>query len=201
MQPKYIEYAGLRFCRDEKTGYYLNSTIRKRLHRYVWEQERGPIPAGCHVHHINGDKSDNSIENLQLLTGQAHHVLHGADPALKDKMRENMKRAEKAAKNWHSSEEGLRWHSEHMKGFKQPRTEKICEWCGKTYSGTKNARFCSNACRAANRRAQGADLVPSTCELCGRPFMMNKYKPARYCSRECVHKAHIGWYERRQSGD
>lgn len=39
--PKYQEYNGVIFCRDEKTGYYLNSTLRVRMHRYVWEKKRG----------------------------------------------------------------------------------------------------------------------------------------------------------------
>src|SRR5712672_3302692 len=30
-----------------------------REHRMVWHDARGPIPKGWHVHHKNGDKSDN----------------------------------------------------------------------------------------------------------------------------------------------
>jgi hypothetical protein len=29
------------------------------------------------VHHINGDKRDNSIENLQVMTNSEHATLHG----------------------------------------------------------------------------------------------------------------------------
>ena len=41
---KYQYYNGLKFTRDEKTGYYLNATNRIRMHRYVWECINGPIP-------------------------------------------------------------------------------------------------------------------------------------------------------------
>ena len=121
--PKYIEYDGVRFCRDDKTGYYLNSTIRKRLHRYVWEKEVGTIPKGFHVHHLNGDKSDNRIENLALMNGTGHLRMHMQEADRKAKARESVKKAILAAPAWHKSEEGRAWHSQHSKGKKPKRAE------------------------------------------------------------------------------
>lgn len=39
-----------------------------RIHRIIWSYVNGPIPAGMVIDHINGDKSDNRIENLRLTT-------------------------------------------------------------------------------------------------------------------------------------
>jgi len=45
-------------------------------HRVVWEAKYGPIPKGLHVHHLNGDKTDNRLKNLALLNNDAHQYLH-----------------------------------------------------------------------------------------------------------------------------
>ena len=39
-----------------------------RVHRLVWENHMGPIPEGMDVDHKNSVKTDNRLENLQLLT-------------------------------------------------------------------------------------------------------------------------------------
>jgi len=40
----------------------------KYVHRFVYETYVGPIPKNMQINHINEDKSDNRLENLELVT-------------------------------------------------------------------------------------------------------------------------------------
>ena len=45
-------------------------------HRIIWERYNGPIPENMFIHHINGNPSDNRIENLQLVDYKTHNRVH-----------------------------------------------------------------------------------------------------------------------------
>ena len=83
----------------------------KRLHRTVWEYYNGEIPCGYHIHHIDGDKNNNSIDNLTLVTASEHLSNHMSTEERKELSREAIKKAIKHAPAWHKSEEGRNWHS------------------------------------------------------------------------------------------
>ena len=46
------------------------------LHRAIWELAHGPIPEGYFIHHIDKDKTNNSIENLECVSRKEHGVKH-----------------------------------------------------------------------------------------------------------------------------
>ena len=53
--------------------------IRKNgvmVHRIVWERENGRIPDGFQVHHKDGNKENNNIDNLELLSALEHKRIH-----------------------------------------------------------------------------------------------------------------------------
>lgn len=55
---------------------YINGQ-RFALHRYVMEQHLGrKLLESEHVHHIDGDKSNNDISNLQVMDIKEHSKLH-----------------------------------------------------------------------------------------------------------------------------
>lgn len=190
---KYAVVDGIRFCRDDKTGYYLNSTLKLRLHRYVYERAYSTIPTGYEVHHIDHNRNNNEPENLKLVTVEEHKRIHGNE--LTDEER-SKRRAfmlttviPNAAK-WHGSPEGEEWHKKHYTGMRDKLhgiASFHCDNCGKEFQAVVNGhnRFCSNPCKSAYRRKGGADNVERVCEVCGNTFTANKYKNGRYCSRAC----------------
>ena len=76
----YVVHSDGRIERKDGDGYikanvrtdgYVHVTLgkdRHRLHRIVWEAFNGKIPQGMQIDHINDDKTDNTLSNLQLLT-------------------------------------------------------------------------------------------------------------------------------------
>jgi hypothetical protein len=59
-------------------GYYgCTDGNRTLLHRDIWISVNGYIPNGYDIHHINEDRTDNRLENLQMLNKSEHTKLHG----------------------------------------------------------------------------------------------------------------------------
>ena len=198
MAEKYQWFDGKKFTRDDKAGYYLNSTIHKRMHIYVWEFYNGKVPKGCEIHHIDFDKSNNDISNLQLLTISEHRKLH-SDLLIDEQRaskRENFNtNARPKAIEWHKSEDGRLWHKQQYEITKNALhkiVEKQCIQCGKTFSGEIKCKFCSNACKSAYRRTQGLNNVIRICVICGNEFATDKYKHSVTCSRKCAAKYRQG---------
>lgn len=73
-----LMYKGKKYRQDKKTGYYVCTTgDRKRLHVAIWEAEHGiAVPPGCVIHHLDWNKTNNSIENLICLTVKEHETVH-----------------------------------------------------------------------------------------------------------------------------
>lgn len=205
---KIAVFNGNKYVRDDKTGYYLchdGYGAGHRLHRDVWEFYNCKIPKGYDVHHKDRNKGNNDIENLQLMKNGEHQKLHGSEltEAQKEWKRKNLlENAVPLSKEWHRSEEGVKWHSENGKKMMQNRTPRryICSFCGKEfetikYYGEKENTFCSNACKSAHRRKTGVDSVERICEFCGNKFKTNKYSKGKYCSLSCGKKAY--WKNKR----
>jgi hypothetical protein len=55
-------------------GYFRNG--RTTLHRYKYEKKYGSLLPYFHLHHKNGDRLDNRLENLEALTPREHAAVH-----------------------------------------------------------------------------------------------------------------------------
>lgn len=191
---------GYKFRKDKGTGYYLSSrkigTSRVRLHRYMWMKYYGEIPKGFEVHHKDGDKNNNEIENLELLTKKKHLALHAENipEDLKTKWIDNLeKTARPKAIEWHKSEEGRKWHSEMAKKVAKEAgyRHSTCKHCGEKFKEKAFGRkrmFCSPTCQTAFRVKSGVDNEIRKCVVCGTKFSINKYRKTKTCSRSCASK-------------
>ncbi len=135
----------------------------KKLHRAVWERAFGVIPAGCHIHHRDGDSANNRLANLECLPVVEHRQRRHAPK----NQRGFTPAARAASAAWHASEAGRLWHSRMATRSKSwtkwKRVERACEHCGVVQemldrkSGCVQ-RFCSTTCKAlAYRRRREAE--------------------------------------------
>ncbi len=61
------------------------------VHDLLYEHFINPIPEGCVIHHLDFCKTNNDLNNLILMTSQAHMWFHGKMSKGKKKPRKNKK--------------------------------------------------------------------------------------------------------------
>ena len=54
-----------------------------RAHRVIWESVHGAIPDGMEINHINAEKADNRLGNLEVVTPK-QNTAHAASLGLRD---------------------------------------------------------------------------------------------------------------------
>lgn len=179
---------GKKFYQDKKTQYWISTTSpRIRAHVWVWLSKNGKIKKGNHIHHIDGNKSNNEILNLQELSAKEYVAKHDSQ----DRRQANLihiNEIRPLTKEWHSSKEGLEWHRQHgLKTWDQRKPFIVqCKECGnKKDTKTYHQDFCSNACKSSWRRKEGLDNEERNCQICNIKFTVNKYEKTRCCSRSC----------------
>lgn len=110
-----------------------------REHRLVVSRALGrALRDDEHVHHRNGDKTDNRPDNLALVSPGTHQGFHHV----------GAKRTAATCRRISAAHEAL-WDE---KG----RRHKQCEHCGNTFRARDGRkRFCAPACGKAHRHARG----------------------------------------------
>lgn len=77
------------YYRSDSSGYVLE-------HVYVFETSTSvKVPNNCCVHHLNGIKDDNRIENLCMMSRGGHTVYHHAGSKRSEETKKNISKAKR----------------------------------------------------------------------------------------------------------
>lgn len=78
----YSENGKLKMTRNSQGYHYFSPNSKKiSTHRFVWKYFNGNIPNGLEINHKNGIKTDNRLENLELVT-RAQNLRHARELGL-----------------------------------------------------------------------------------------------------------------------
>ena len=167
--PTTITYGGRQY-RLRADGYY--GDWFRMLHRERYRAEVGPIPEGYHVHHLDHDRGNNDVSNLQAMSPAEHWQQHHAE----------------RGPDWHASGGRALWANRVME-------QGTCKRCGAPFTSRATYRlYCGSKCADAAARPRAERL----CCVCGGPFTCQERYPTRTCSPPC--RATYAYQQRARPG-
>lgn len=119
--------------RINKAGYikiYINKKYVLK-HRYIWEKHNGIIPEGMVIHHIDENRTNNNIDNLQIMESGIHSTLHHKGKRCKNKKSRKIYQIDKISKVVINTYERL----SDIQGFSIGCVSKCCNLKGKSHMG------------------------------------------------------------------
>ena len=134
------------------------------------------------VDHIDNDKTNDDIENLQLLTPEENrakyqktqpHNVHGTSSMYRKGCRCAL------CKAWNSAYQ-KQWRSKNPKKPVHKLVDKVCPICGKAFKGRADAKFCSRKCANSSGcrtklHASSEDILQSKKDLGTWSAVARKY--------------------------
>ena len=165
----------------------------KNIHRDVYKYYCGEIPENYVVHHIDENKSNNSITNLQLLTSTEHQILHNAAS------KRPYKKCRFCGKIFHPKHNINVFCSEIcFRNFQKSIKEKClkkCPVCKKSfYAKSSRQVYCSKSCASVVKNDYKR-LKEKICPICGKNFKPHRLSRQKTCSRQCAAK--LSWQKRK----
>lgn len=193
-KPEIFIFNGLKYRRypqskNRSLRVYFSRRGGVHLHREIWKSVHGKIPKGHHIHHKDENPLNNAIENLECISAGDHLRHHRLGKIPTEEQTKHLERIRPMAAEWHRSDEGRAWHSQHsIDAFAGRKPIKYkCEQCGKEFESKKigGVRFCHINCKSTARKRSGIDNVERKCLQCGKEFIINKYVKKDVCSSGC----------------
>lgn len=168
-----------------KTGHWqvvtsIEGNWGKLWHRLIWERfHQRKIPKGYHVHHIDGNPSNNCIMNLCILPASEHARLHKKGRKLsqehKDKISKSMLGNEKSIKShlgYKHTEETKRKMSEIHTGMVDPKNS--TKYVEIRKSGPLYAYYEKGLSKNRLKRSKHFDKIVKWAEENSMPLTINK---------------------------
>lgn len=181
---------------NQSNGYYkclrnLKKNMPANLHRAVWLNHFGSIPEKHHIHHLDGNRGNNHVENLQCLPAHLH--LSRACKTNKwlksTENLEQLKAAREKGAEWQKSKEGRECHRRTAnKTWKEKKPSMVkCHYCSKDFEAwfPSRAKYCHRNCRENDRKKSGVENENRQCVICQKYFIINKYCHTKTCSKAC----------------
>lgn len=198
--PKTVIFNGEEYTLMGSGKYYLHKSNTnagrkhpKGLHVAIWEHFSGKtVPKGYCIHHKDGNTFNNNYDNLECVKISEHLSYHAKknfeNPKYVESNKELLNKMRDKATQWHKSEKGRQWHSEHAKKIVwKCDKECVCKNCGKTFmSYHKDAKFCSDKCGEQYRAHQ--KRFTAVCKECGKTFSYGGKASTKrkFCSHSCA---------------
>lgn len=147
-------------------------------HRFVIQETLGrSLNRKDNVHHKDGDILNNNLDNLELMSINAHSKLHSHDGNKTKTMFKKGKRLGKDHPRWRDF------------------ITMTCVNCKKSYQTKPSSthKYCSHSCYVEYRR-RNKKLASFFCKMCNKEIfdIPSVVANKKYCSKECVNKSFIG---------
>lgn len=195
----YQKFNGVVFHKDRQGHYVTSST---GIHRFVWQYYVGNIPEGYHIHHSDFDKSNNKIENLQLLTKKEHSKIHRANLPYYENVCEVCGKTY-LAPVFSKSNRFCSAHCRNQAREKRGNTERTCAYCGKKFFSFRSStgKCCSYSCASKlmhKEKPREKHYLDKNCAICGKTFTVTlTHKNQECCSLSCSRK--LMWRRRKDN--
>ena len=164
------------------------------IYRQIWIDHNGPIPKdelgrSFDIHHINGNRNDNRLENLQCVSIQEHYDIHWrqcdyyACLLIADRLSMTAEGISKLASSLAKANNKKLVECGTHNWLKDNIVKKQCEWCHLSVQPGVYARLHGNFCKSNPNALRWKPVKRKECEWCHAIVIPGSY--ARYHGVYC----------------